>query len=160
MKKSVLLFIIICFNASLAFALTNNTVDILKRTMPAADSFNKKTIDGTEYFEALKADNIIGYCMIAECKGYSGSIRFAVGVDLNGVIQNVDILENNETPGFGTRIDDSNFLGQFRGKSAGTVAIGKNIDAVTGATVSSKALTDAINNSLLHLHQLKLRQKQ
>lgn len=163
--RATFLFVIIFLSTTLGLAVTGVDENILKRTMPAADSFNKKAIDGIEYFEAVKGADVIGYCIMVDCKGYSGSIRAMVGIDKKGVIQDVEILENSETPGFGTRINEAPFLGQFKGKNADTVSVGKNIDAVTGATVSSKTVTDAINKTVggfmarLSGHQLQLRQK-
>ena len=131
MKKSAILFCIIFLSAALGFAVTSD----------------KKTVNGIEYFEEKKGDSVVGYSIELSFKGYSGLIRALVRIDTNGVIHDIEILENNETPGFGTRIDKKNFLGQFKDKDADTVAVGKNIDAVTGATISSKAITDAIQKT-------------
>lgn len=148
MKKTAILVGVICVSIMVVFAVTNEEQDVLKKIMPGADSFNKKSMEGVEYFEAKKGDSIIGYCVEAAFKGYKGSIRMIAGIDPNGVIQDVEILENNEMPGFGTRINERSFLGQFKGKSADTVSVGKNIDAVTGATISSKAMTDAMDKTV------------
>ena len=95
------------------------------------------------------------------------------GVDSNGTIQGVAILEHSETPGLGARINEIRpgesepwFLKQFKGKNARAIAIKKDIDAITGATISSKAVVDAINKTVssfmssLSDHKLKLGEKQ
>jgi Na+-translocating ferredoxin:NAD+ oxidoreductase subunit G len=131
----------------MGLALASVDENTLKSALPAADSFTSKTIDGMEYFEAKKGNDVVGYCLEISAKGYSGLIRMAVGIDTKGVIHDVEILENTETPGFGTRLSEGSFLSQFKGKSAQTVEAGKNIDAVSGATVSSKAVIEAINKT-------------
>jgi electron transport complex protein RnfG len=77
------------------------------------------------------------------------------GIDRNGVIKGVRILEHQETPGLGSKINEihpgekePHFLRQFIGKNGKTVAVKKDIDAITGATISSKAVTDAINKAV------------
>ena len=126
----------------------------LKSIMALADSFNEKSVDGMEYFEAMKGNQLIGYCLRVTGTGYNGYIRMVVGIDTAGVIKGVEVLEHSETPGLGARIkevrpgeNDAWFLRQFKGKQASGIAVHKNIDAITGATISSKAITDAIRET-------------
>ena len=126
----------------------------LKEIVPEADSFTKKSIDGIEYFEALKGDSLIGYCVKVMGSGYTGYIHMIVGIDQNGSIKGARVLEHQETPGLGAKIAETKpgekdpwFLRQFVGKAAKTVTVKKEIDAITGATISSKAVTDAINKT-------------
>jgi electron transport complex protein RnfG len=127
----------------------------LKVIMPDAQDFKKKTMDGIDYFEAMKGKAAIGYCVKVTGEGYGGYIRMMVGLDTNGVIKGVRILEHQETPGLGSKINeiapgenDPYFLRQFIGKNARTVSSDKGIDAITGATISSRAVTDAINKTV------------
>ncbi len=129
--------------------------EALKTIMPDADSFKPGTAGEIEYFEALKGSTLIGYCLKVTGFGYGGYIRIIVGIDTAGVIKGVRILEHQETPGLGSKINEVRpgdgepyFLKQFRGKDATTVAAKHNIDAITGATISSKAVTCAINNAV------------
>lgn len=126
----------------------------LKNVMPDADSFEAGTIDGIEYFEAVKGRESVGYCIKVAGSGYGGYMRIIVGIDLNGVIKGVDVLEHNETPGLGSKIKETRpgesepyFLRQFKGKDAASVALKKDIDAITGATISSRAVTDAVRET-------------
>lgn len=159
---------VICLAATLILAVTYEVTkpkiewqlkmeeqNALKSIMPSADSFVEKTMDGTEYFEALKGKAVVGYCVRVVGSGYNGYIRMIAGVDLSGTIQGVAILEHSETPGLGAKINEIRpsesepwFLRQFKGKSAGGIAIKKDIDAITGATISSKAVTDAIRKTV------------
>ena len=159
---------IICLAATMVLALTYEVTKpkieeqlkreeqaALKEILPDASSFAPKTAGGIEYFDAMKDGALVGYCVKVTGSGYSGYMRMIVGIDTKGVIKGVSILEHQETPGLGSRINDSApgekapyFLRQFRGKPAKTVAIGRDVDAITGATISSKAVTDAINKTV------------
>ena len=161
MVKFGLILGIICLAATLVLAFTYEITKpkieeemrqeeqtALKTIMPEADSFNAKTIDNIEYFEALKQSALTGYCIKVTGQGYGGYIRIIVGIDPKGVIEGVRILEHQETPGLGAKISDKSFLKQFIGKNAGNIAVRRDIDAITGATISSKAVTDAINKAV------------
>lgn len=129
--------------------------EALEAILPEADSFKEKSVDGIEYFEASKDGVLKGYCLRVTGNGYGGFIRMLVGVNLQGVIEGVEVLEQNETPGLGSNINQIKpgekepwFLRQFKGKQAADVEVKKNIDAVTGATISSKAVTDAVRKTV------------
>ena len=160
---------VICLIATLVLALTYEITRpkiaeqlrqeeqaALKKVIPDADSFEPKTLGGIEYFEAMKGPDLIGYCLKVTGSGYGGYMRIIVGIDPNGVIRGVSVLEHQETPGLGSKITEVRpgetepwFPKQFTGKSAKTVAVKKNIDAITGATISSKAVTDAVRDAVI-----------
>jgi len=80
---------------------------------------------------------------------YGGPVVIKVGIDNNMQVKGVRILEHNETPGLGAKIKDKSFLNQFTGKTGSQLYLKKyskegTIDAVTGATISSKAVSDGI----------------
>lgn len=159
---------IICLTATFVLAITYQVTkpkieehlrkeeqEALKVILPDADSFKEKSVDGIEYFEAIKGNSLIGYCIRLTANGYNGFVRLIVGIDLNGIIKGVRVLEHQETPGLGAKISeikpgekDPWFLRQFIGKSAKTIEVKKDIDAITGATISSKAVTDTIRNTV------------
>lgn len=127
----------------------------LKIIMPDADAFTPKTIGEFNYFEAYKGGRLIGYSLKITGMGYGGYIRMIAGIDPDGIIKGVSVLEHQETPGLGSQIaearrgeDKPRFLKQFAGKNAQTLAVKENIDAITGATISSKAVTDAIREAV------------
>jgi len=127
----------------------------LKKIIPGADSFQEKTQGDIDYFEARKNGALAGYCIRVTGMGYGGYMRIIVGIDPDGVIKGVDILEHQETPGLGAKINEIRpgesepyFLKQFKGKQARTVTVKRDIDAITGATISSKAVADAINKAV------------
>ena len=127
----------------------------LKSVLPEADSFTGKQAGEIDYFEAMKDGKLAGYCVKVTGQGYGGFIKMIVGVNPNGVIEGVEILQQQETPGLGANIDETRpgekepyFLQQFRGKKASDIYVKKNIDAITGATISSKAVTDSIRETV------------
>ena len=105
----------------------------------------------------------MGYAFIAAGQGFASTVRTLVGTDPDYTISGVQVLSQNETPGYGTRIVDevkegeSNpwFMRQFIGKSRSAdialTADGGSIDALSGATITSKAVTTAISEGLATL---------
>ena len=98
-----------------------------------------------------------GYAVTVVASGSQGNIEMMVGVDAEGVVTGVSIVTNSETPGIGSKVMSNEttasgvgVLDQFTGKSAadGTLAVGSNVDAITGATVSSRGVTAGVNAAL------------
>lgn len=85
-------------------------------------------------------------------KGYNRLIKLMVGFDIEGKIKDIAVLEQKETPGLGTKITTEKFLSQYRGKNPATWTLkvkkdGGQTDAITGATISSRAFNDAVQNA-------------
>lgn len=159
---------IICCIATLVLAVTYQVTkpkieeqlrleerEALESILPDADTFNEKALNGFEYFEATKSGELKGYCVRVTGNGYGGFVRMVVGVRLDGTIEGIEVLEHQETPGLGAQIDqvkpgekDPWFLRQFKGKNVSTIYVKKNIDAITGATISSKAVTDTVREEV------------
>jgi len=100
-----------------------------------------------DYYIATVSGEEIGYAFIAGGRGYSGSIKTMVGMYKNGTISGVNIIRQSETPGLGTRIAEPDFTNQFSSKRIWDVRLrqdGGVIDAITGATISSRAITDIV----------------
>ncbi len=132
---------------------------LLERSLQSvlkADSYSKQEGD-IIYYEAKNGkDNIIGWALPLSGKGYGGDIQLLVGVDIKENITGVQVLEHSETPGLGSKINEieykqteSKFLKQFQGKNIENIILTKNktennIQAITGATISSKAVVDQI----------------
>ncbi|MBA7508826.1 Ion-translocating oxidoreductase complex subunit G [subsurface metagenome] len=95
-----------------------------------------------------------GYAFIASGSGYSGDIDILVGMDNDFVIKDISVLSQIETPGLGSRITESSFTDQFKGLSASDIALkadGGKIDAVTGATISSRAVVNAVKKKMIEI---------
>ena len=110
-----------------------------------------------------KSGEIIGYAVSSlSRKGYGGNIEIMVGVLQGGVINKLSVIHHNETPGLGTKIESESFLNQFKGKSLQNFhfKVKKDkgdVDAITAATISSRAVTEAIE---LALKAIQSHQKQ
>ncbi|MBP5159690.1 MAG: RnfABCDGE type electron transport complex subunit G [Lachnospiraceae bacterium] len=111
-----------------------------------------------EALVALRADgSIAGLVMtVSNKKGYGGEMEFAMGVDTSGKLLGVEFLTLKETAGLGMKADDESFLGQFRGAVTSSYSLSKakingetEIDAISGATVTTKAVTKGVNAGLL-----------
>ncbi|GHV33679.1 electron transport complex subunit G [Clostridia bacterium] len=91
-----------------------------------------------------------GYAAIVAPIGYGGEINMVVGVSAEGAVTGVSIIGMAETPGIGTKVAAQPFLEQYLGKHAGvTIGHGENtVDAISGATVSSKAITKGVAEAL------------
>jgi len=167
LAKFGLILAAICFAAALVLALTYRVTkpaiaaraeeeerEALRLVLPDADDFVRKGRDGAEYYEGYRDKRAVGYCIRAFGNGYGGYFRGMVGIDRSGVIQGLLVLEHQETPGLGAKIGevrpgekDAWFLRQFKGKDGATVSMG-DIDAVTGATISSRAVVDAVREAV------------
>ncbi len=92
-----------------------------------------------------KAKGGSGYIIEHASSGYGGEILMMTAISPDGQIVGVKILSHEETSGIGTRVVESeSFLSQFKGRDAKTEA---GVDGVSGATVSSKATVNGINNA-------------
>ena len=118
--------------------------------MTAAASGAGATI--TEAYEAQAGGSVIGYALKIVASGSQGNIEMMVGVDAEGAVTGVSIVKNSETSGIGSKVmsNENGVLDQFIGKSAadGMLSVGKNVDAISGATVSSRGVTTGVNAAL------------
>ncbi|MDZ7837899.1 MAG: FMN-binding protein [Actinomycetota bacterium] len=104
-----------------------------------------------EIYTVLDGQEEIGYAFLASGNGYGGEISIMVGLDADLDIKDVSIVSHTETPGLGSRVTEDAFTGQFEGLSAQKIALssaGGEIDAISGATISSEAVTSAIKETM------------
>lgn len=125
----------------------------LKEVLPA-DKFDiVKDENGITVYSAKKDEKLVGFCVVNSEKGYGGDVKVMTGVNIDGTVNKVTILEHGETPGLGANAENESFIGQFAGKIKG-VSVNKNapssneIKAISGATITSKAVTKAVNTAL------------
>jgi electron transport complex protein RnfG len=96
--------------------------------------------------------DIIGYAYIAEGKGYGGNIDILVGLEDENTIKGINIIKHSESPGLGARIVEDEYRGQYTGLDIADSEMkfnGGQIDSITGATISSKAVADAVRTTAL-----------
>ncbi len=110
-------------------------------------------VDYTYYEGYDNNKNVIGYVFTTSAKGYGGDVVTMVGVKADGTVSGIDFLAISETAGLGMNADTDDFKSQFVGKS-GVVGVNKynstetEIQALTGATITSKAVASAVNIAL------------
>jgi len=132
--------------------------DAMKSLVTNAQKFNSVK-NKTGWFAAEKDGKVIAYVVPAESKGYGGAISMLVSVTPEGKIIDFAILDSNETPGLGQNADKEPFKSQFKGKGTKDLVVVKdatkvnNIQAMTGATISSKAVTKGIKEAVEQVSQ-------
>jgi RnfABCDGE-type electron transport complex G subunit len=97
-------------------------------------------------------ENTIGYAFLATGQGYGGNISILVGLQDEATVKAIKIVSQSETPGLGGRITAASFTDQFNGLPINDVALTKNggrVDAITGSTISSGAVVDAVRNTAI-----------
>lgn len=132
----------------------------LGEVLPAfeATETTELTIDDMpiKVYTAKQGEEVVGYAVETMTKsGFSGVVKLMVGFLNDGTINNVNVLQQAETPGLGTKMcDEGNpLLAGVQGKEAtGTFKVTKDggeVDALTAATISSRAYLDAVNRACI-----------
>ncbi|MDO4289453.1 MAG: RnfABCDGE type electron transport complex subunit G [Eubacterium sp.] len=109
----------------------------------------------SEIYIGKKGDETVGYTVKTTPTGYGGTIEILTGITKDGVISGITILSQDETPGLGAKATEPAFQEQFKGKAAdkdlsvvkGGEAGDNQIQAITGATITSTAVVDGVNLS-------------
>ncbi len=112
--------------------------------LPEADGFEALDCSIEGVTAVLRAKNGAGYVITAQSRGYGGQVPAAVAFAGDGTILRVSMLSNDETPGLGQKVTEESFTGQFAGRPAEQMTLA-DIDAVSGATISSKAALSAVD---------------
>lgn len=124
--------------------------------------YTAQTID--EVFEAKDtAGEVIGYVInVTSGEGYGGDISFAMGVQGDGTLNGISFLSIAETPGLGMKADTEEFKSQFVGKQTDVIVYTKTgasadneIDAISGASVTTGAVTNGVNAGLAAVKYLE-----
>lgn len=140
------------------------TIAALNEVLPAFDETTTEALTVDELpvkvYTATKGDEITGYAVETMTKkGFGGIVRLMVGFSPAGEVVNVNVLEQSETPGLGTKMADEGnpLLTSIQGQQLadkrlvdGKLAVtkdGGDVDALTAATISSRAYVDAVNRA-------------
>ncbi|MGQ9609691.1 MAG: RnfABCDGE type electron transport complex subunit G [bacterium] len=119
-----------------------------------------------EIYVGKKNNKPVGFAFTSTGEGYGGTITLMIGIDVSGKVTGIEIVEHNETPGLGANIESSkDFRDQFKNKGSNQeefiVIKGRKpsenfeIEAITGATISSRGVVQAINDGLAKFNMYK-----
>jgi electron transport complex protein RnfG len=144
-----------------------------KQVLSTAASFEDMTGDElaavtTEFAPVIEvytgldsSGNIVGYVFKSTPNGFGGSVEVVTGIDIDGTLTGVRIGNHNETPGLGAKATDPAFYEQYTGMSTDTpIGVAKSnptetdIQAITGATISSRGITSGVNASIDAFHAI------
>ncbi len=137
--------------------------EAMAAVLPAATEFKDTTanytLSGTVYSvnEGLDASGaVVGYIVGVAPSGYGGPVKTLVSFNLEGVIQDIEVVEMAETPGLGALATESWFSDQYMNKTAPLEVVKgitpetageTEISAITGSTITTKAVTDGVNEA-------------
>jgi len=161
--KPIVVLSVICIVITGALALTNGiTKPIIEEAtrkaqeaarmelLPDAAGFTKVegiTVAGVS--AVYTADDGVGAVVTSSAKGYGGTMTVMVGFTADGTIRQIKVTENQETKGIGSKVaGDPAFWTRFEGLEAKPLVLNDDVDALSGATISSKALTAAVNSAI------------
>lgn len=125
-----------------------------KEDKALTDKMNAATPEGAVFSEVMLAEDssgaLVGYVMsVVSKEGYGGDISLTLGVDMTGTITAIEVISQSETAGLGANCTQDSFKGLFKGvKSEDSLKVTKDggtIDAMSGATITSRAVTNAVD---------------
>lgn len=123
----------------------SDQISLQREVLPQADDFKETKIDGENVYLGISSGKIVGGVAKVDVKGYGGVIELIVGIDSTGKITGVRVLSHSETPGLGEKATKDNYLSQFIGKGSSEI---NTVRAITGATISSNAIRNGVNEGM------------
>ena len=154
----------IVYNATkepIAAAETAKRTEAIKNVLPEFNELKETKVKSAmedidiPFYLAYDADNnFIGAAVETFTnKGFSGNVSLMVGILADGTINNISVLQHAETPGLGSKMTEPSFKDQFNEKNPASFNFkvkkdGGDVDAITAATISSRAFCDAVNRAL------------
>ncbi|MFA5144639.1 MAG: FMN-binding protein [Candidatus Omnitrophota bacterium] len=125
----------------------------LKEVLPLAERFEPvKSGEDVVYYKAYAKDGkFAGAAFKAYGKGYSSVVETMTGLLPDGSISAIKIVNQNETPGLGANVIEPSFTGQFSHKNIPAL---QDVQAITGATISSKAVIDSVSKRAQEIKEL------
>lgn len=140
-----------------AFTLTEFTLNPKLFSAEALSSINSK-LDPNQFYEIQSKDELVGYAYLGEAPSKADTFEFLVLFDTDFIIKKTKLLTYRED--YGGEIGSKRWLKQFTGKSIeDNLQVGNGIVSISGATISVRSMTDAINNLLICLNNLKQNQQ-
>lgn len=135
---------------------SKKTADEAKRLLISqATEFTDETDENGNTYSVATADGAcVGYVFTTSAAGYGGDIEVMTGISVDGTVTGISILSIDETPGLGMNAKKESFYSQYSGKTGpfdvikGSTPKGNEISAITSATITSKAVTAAVNKAV------------
>lgn len=161
--KPIVVLCIMCIVVTGALAATNQvTAPIIEaatlaaqeaaRTelLPEADGFTKvEGVSVDNVSDIYVSDNNVGTVITCSGKGYGGTVTVMVAFTPDGTIKQLKVTEQGETQGLGTKVTtNASYWTKYEGLEAKPLTLGTDVDAMTGATISSRALMSAVNAAI------------
>jgi Na+-translocating ferredoxin:NAD+ oxidoreductase RnfG subunit len=149
----------VIFLSSVALAESNLSAEgAMKKIFPTIEKYeveNRILDEQTlKIFTVFREEKVIGWAVVLDEMGKINPITFLVGIDKQGTVLGVYVLEYRDM--FGSEIKRRSFMRQFQGKTIkDPIKIGRDIDAVTQATISSQAAATAVRKSLRIIEELQ-----
>jgi electron transport complex protein RnfG len=152
----------------IAISNMNKKMDAIKQVVPLFNNNPSEEMyklptgeegDSLDIYPAKKDNVVVGYAVNTYTKkGFSGNISLMAGFKTDGTIVNITVLEQKETPGLGTKMTEPKFKEQFVDKNPSMFNLkvkkdGGQVDAITAATISSRAFCDAIQRAYTTLQK-------
>ena len=133
---------------TIAANIEKEKIEAISRIFGDVDDVEAFDADLHEVYLVKYKDGVLGYTVTVKPQGYGGEIEMLVGIEPGGSVVGIEIISMSETPGVGSRVkSDPDFLPQFKGMT-GTLSVGENVDAISGASISSKAVVSGVNEAL------------
>lgn len=148
------------YRAVLTDASSFETVDFDAESALSLLSENGYTSDTITEVAEGKDDSgeTIGYVIsVQSSEAYDGTLDLSVGIGSDGTVKGVEMLSISETAGLGMKADEAEFKDQYKDKNVESFSVTKTgedgdnmIDAISGATITSNAVTNAVNSALVY----------
>jgi len=133
-------------------------IEAQQKLLPEASLFEPITDSEGCFVGKDQKGGLVGYIISIKQKGFEGFIEMMVGVDSTFAVTDYKILKAKETPGLGAKAKEDFFRKQFKGRKVGNFEVSKvpddkKIVALTGATITSRAVANGIQNGITQLEQ-------
>ncbi|MBN1144609.1 MAG: RnfABCDGE type electron transport complex subunit G [Bacteroidales bacterium] len=161
--SAALAFVYLQTKGPIENAARQKEAEAIKQVLPEFDSdpaSGQIEMEGMVIYNMYKQDQPVGYAVKSSTdKGFGGHIEIMAGFLPDGSIYKVAVLQHKETPGLGTKMMESKFSDQFPGKNPADFMLkvkkdGGQVDAITAATISSRAYCDALQRAYDTMKQL------
>lgn len=138
--------------------------------MKDANTFEQTEVDGlvelpcaiNEVVIAKAGEEVVGYVVtVTTSEGYGGDIQVSIGIAVDGTVKGIEMLSISETAGLGMNANTSEFKAQYADVLTEEFVVTKTgatteneIDAISGATITSNAVTNAVNSAIAYFNQV------